>query len=66
MKYYCSDCSYRGNTGGQSGECPACGSYNLTLRQRPQEQAPPPRWRLVVLIGLWAYLIALIIWKLVH
>ncbi len=63
MAYYCSDCSYRGNTSGQSGECPACGSFNLTRGQQQTDEPRPARWRLVLLIGLWGYLIALIIWK---
>ena len=64
MAYYCSDCSYRGNTGGSNGECPACGSFNL-VRGQPREETPPPaRWRLLVLGLLWAWLLAMIIWKL--
>ena len=64
MAYYCSDCSYRGNTSGQGGECPACGSYNLTRGQQAESDPPPAKWRLVLLVGLWTYLFALIIWKL--
>ena len=33
MEYYCRDCSYRGNTSGQLGECPACGSFNMGKRK---------------------------------
>ena len=66
MTIYCKDCSYRGKTSGQGGECPACGSFNLTRGQTVNEQEPHPRWRLVLLVGLWTYLIAMIIWKLLH
>lgn len=66
MAYYCKDCSYRGKTSGQGGECPACGSFNL-VRGRAQEEKPAPaRWRLVALGLLWGYLLALIIWKLAN
>ena len=64
MKYYCTDCSYRGTTSGQAGECPGCGSYSLVRRKVADDEAPPPKWRMRLLIGLWAYLIVLIIWKL--
>ena len=66
MAYYCNDCSYRGNTSGQGGECPACGSFNLTRGRTDPEKPPPAKWRLVLLIGLWIYLFALIIWKLLN
>jgi DNA-directed RNA polymerase subunit RPC12/RpoP len=66
MTIYCKDCSYRGKTSGQGGECPACGSFNLTRGQPVKEQEPHPKWRLVLLVGLWTYLIAMIIWKLLH
>jgi hypothetical protein len=66
MAYLCKDCSYRGNTSGQLGECPACGSFNIIKHTAiSREQAPPPTWRLVLLVVLWAVLIAMIIWKLV-
>lgn len=64
MTYYCTDCSYSGNTSGTSGECPGCGSYSLVRRKREAAAEPPPKWRLALLIGLWTYLIILIIWKL--
>jgi hypothetical protein len=64
MKYYCTDCSYSGSTSGQSGECPACGSFSLVRRKKEEEAPPPSKWRLALLIGLWSYLIILIIWKL--
>jgi len=66
MAYYCKDCSYRGKTSGQVGECPACGSFNLQKDIEQEKKPPPAKWRLVVLAVLWGYLIALIIWKLVH
>ena len=64
MSVSCNDCSYRGKTSGQGGKCPAGGSYNLTRGQSTSGETPPSRSRLVILVGLWAYLIALIIWKL--
>jgi predicted ATP-dependent serine protease len=67
MTYHCNDCSYRGVKSGQLGECPACGSYNIVNRSLSlKEQAPPAKWRLVALLLLWGYLIATIIWKLIH
>ena len=67
MAYLCKDCSYRGTKSGQVGECPACGSHNLSKRTTTfREQPPPTKWRLVVLVALWGFLIALIIGKLVN
>ena len=66
MAYYCKDCSYRGKVSGQVGECPACGSFNLQKKTKQEEKPTPAKWRLVVLVVLWGYLIALITWKLVH
>ena len=64
MTYYCKDCSYRGKTIGQGGECPACGSFNL-LRGRTQEEEPPRgKLGLILLAAVWTLLIGLIIWKL--
>jgi predicted ATP-dependent serine protease len=66
MAYYCKDCSYRGKTSGQLGECPACGSYNIVKRsQARKEQTSPAKWRLVVLVLLWTLFIALILRKLI-
>jgi DNA-directed RNA polymerase subunit RPC12/RpoP len=65
MKYFCKDCSYRGTSSGQDGGCLACGSFNLVKVKREQEK-PPGKLRLVLLIVLWAYLIGMIIWKLYH
>jgi transposase len=66
MAYHCKDCSYRGKVSGQVGECPACGSFNIKKTGKKEEKPPPAKWRLIVLALLWGYLIALIIWKLVH
>lgn len=67
MTYHCKDCSYRGIKSGQLGECPACGSYNIVKHAlTSKEQPPPAKWRLVALLLLWGYLIAMIIWKLIH
>ncbi len=64
MTYHCRDCSYRGSTSGPSGQCPGCGSYSLVRSKTREAEAPPARWRLALLIGLWASLIILIIRKL--
>lgn len=64
MAYYCNDCSYRGTTSGQAGECQACGSFNISRGQVAEKEAPPGKIRLVILVALWAYLIGMIIWKL--
>jgi transposase len=65
MSNLCKECGHSGSTLGAQGECPACGSYNYRrLAQVEREQAPPGKWRLVVLVGLWALLFVLIFWKL--
>mgnify|MGYP001546927877 CR=1 FL=1 len=66
MTYFCKDCSYRGKTSGQGGECPACGSHQLVGGKIKEDEPPPPRWRLYLLIGLWTYLIGHITWKLLN
>ena len=67
MAYFCNNCSYRSTRSGPAGECPACGSFNLTRRRvEAREKKPPGKWRLFVLAGLWSYLLGLIIWKLSH
>jgi predicted ATP-dependent serine protease len=67
MDYFCKDCSYRGKKSGQDGACPACGSFNISQQKLGQKTAPKNnRLRLTILIGLWVYLIGLIIWKLDH
>ena len=65
MAYICKDCSYRGVTSGQLGECPACGSYNMERRLIIEKDEPPPRWRLQLLIVLWGVLIIMIVGKLI-
>ena len=66
MIYTCKDCSYRGKKSGQDGSCLACGSFNIGRPSAAEEKPGPGKLRMGLLIGLWAYLIALIIWKLVH
>ena len=52
---------------GQGGQCPACGSFNLKVQDaKPEEQEPPPRWRLALLASLWATLLLMIAWKLIN
>lgn len=65
MAYYCKDCSYRGVTSGQGGECPACGSYQIHREAlAAQQKKTPGNLRPMVLVILWSYLIAHLIWKL--
>jgi hypothetical protein len=66
MTYLCKDCSYRGNLRGQGGRCPACDSYNFARIASKEEAPKPGKWRIILLVALWAYLIGLIIWKLNH
>ena len=67
MTYLCKDCSYRGKVGGQFGECPACGSFNLVRNLGTREEKPPPsRWRAVLMVLLWGCLITLVTWKLIQ
>ena len=63
MAYYCTDCSYRGTTSGQVGECPACGSFKISRIGGKNKKEPHSKIRLAVLVGLWLYLTGLIIWK---
>ncbi len=64
MAYYCNDCSYRGTTCGQAGECPACGSHDLSKTEVVIEQEAPSQIRLIILAVVWTILIALIMRKL--
>ena len=64
MTYTCKDCSYRGKKSGQGGSCLACGSFNIASSARQEEPRKSGKLRVTLLIVLWVYLIALIIWKL--
>jgi hypothetical protein len=64
MIYTCKDCSYRGKKSGQDGSCLACGSFNLGRTPSQEEPVKSGKLRVGLLIGLWVYLIGLIIWKL--
>lgn len=67
MIYTCKDCSYRGKSVGQDGSCPACGSFALSRgNSNPPAKPISGKLRIILLVGLWTYLIALIIWKLNH
>jgi hypothetical protein len=65
MAYFCKDCSYRGKSSGPDGGCPACGSFNFG-RGTKKETRAPSKWRLRLLIGLWTWLIVMIIWKVIN
>ncbi|PLW67592.1 hypothetical protein C0039_16275 [Pseudohalioglobus lutimaris] len=66
MAYLCKDCSYRGKTSGQGGQCPACGSFNITAqRVAAQNQEGPPLWHKIALVASWSLLLILILWKLI-
>lgn len=64
MNYTCKDCSYRGKKCSQDGSCLACGSFNLAKAKSQAEPVKSGKLRVTLLIGLWVYLIGLIIWKL--
>jgi hypothetical protein len=65
MAYYCTDCSYRGTTSGQLGECPACGSFKISRTgDKGKKGDPHSKARLFLLFALWSYLLGLIAWKL--
>ncbi len=63
MAYYCTDCSYRGTTSGQVGECPACGSFKIGKVGGKEKSSEHSKIRLIILIALWTYLAGLITWK---
>ena len=65
MPFFCKDCTHRG-VKTVSGQCPACGSYNIQQRTFfvQEKDKPPPKWRLPLVIVLWAYLLYAIVWKL--
>jgi predicted ATP-dependent serine protease len=65
MLYFCRDCSYRGNSSGQGGNCPACGSFNIEHARKEEEKEPERKLHVIILVALWTYLIALILWKLI-
>jgi predicted ATP-dependent serine protease len=66
MAYYCRDCSYRGKSSGQGGKCLACESYNIQYLKVEVEEKPRSKVYMVILVSLWTYLVALILWKLMH
>lgn len=69
MAYHCSDCSYRGKRGGPMGECPACGSFNLSLEGAQRADAVPAtvsKFRMTLLVAVWAVFLGLLAWKLIH
>jgi predicted ATP-dependent serine protease len=67
MAYFCKECTYRGKVSGQVGECPACGSFNITmLAGQEEEEIKLKPWRLKLLWVLWGTLFAVIIWKVIN
>ena len=66
MTYHCKDCSYRGGKIGSNGECPACGSFDISrTRAGGEAAASPKQWRLILVVALWATLIVLVTRKFV-
>ena len=66
MNYFCRDCGYKGKKRSAEGFCPACGStsYRSQGAQAAAEAPTPNKWRLWMVVTLWAYLIGHIYWKL--
>ncbi len=66
MTYYCQDCSYRGQTAGPTGDCPACGSFALVRAKQTEDEPPPSKLRLYIMFALWAVFLGMVGWKLVQ
>ena len=67
MAYICKKCSYRGKVSGQLGECPACGSFDVTMTLgQTEEKTKLKPWRLKLLWVLWGILAVVIVWKVVN
>lgn len=67
MTYQCRDCSYQGKKSGPTGACPACGSFNIMLKNivfKGEEKSTPERSRLFILLVLWSVFIILLVSKL--
>lgn len=65
MTYYCSDCTYRGQTAAPAGDCPACGSFAMVHSRQAQEEAPPSKVRLYLMFVLWGVFLSMVVWKLI-
>ena len=60
MSYVCRECGYKGKKRSSQGHCPACDSANyrrLDSGPSDSENAGSPPWKLVMVVGLWAWLI---------
>ena len=66
MAYYCQDCSYRGQTAGPTGDCPACGSFALVRAGQNEETLPPSKLRLYIMFALWGVFGVMVAWKLLQ
>ena len=66
MTYYCQDCTYRGQTAGPTGDCPACGSFALVRAKKTDEEPPRGNLSLYIMFALWTVLLLMIAWKLVQ
>ncbi|WP_372749983.1 hypothetical protein [Litorivivens sp.] len=58
--YCCQDCSYQGHNFRQ-GRCPACGSANISRRNKSDTEKPRGPLSLIICIALWIILGATLI-----
>ena len=67
MAFLGKECTYRGKVSGQLGECPACGSFNVTMvLEQEEEEVELKPWRLKLLWALWGMFALIIFWKVVN
>lgn len=68
MPYHCRDCSYRGKKSAPSGECAACGSFNISPgNQQPIGKSKPvSKIQRIALVVSWSVLLILIARKILE
>ncbi len=66
MSYQCRDCSYRGQKSGPSGECAACGSFNVQRGTDPTTTESPSgkKFQRAALVISWTVLLLMILHKI--